>query len=185
MSVNESYTGLQAGDLIVPPMDKQENEESKYELSDQKEEAKFNTVAKTMRELHPDTEIHCIAFHDDLSIIGEPEVIADAFRAFKANVAKIGLKVQPSKSLFVDFHLKNREKARRQYIRGNVGRCKLRLVDNLLIVLSCPAGTNDEVEREFLMQKLKELVAVLGMLLHQLHGRGSKDRESHQRVHWL
>jgi len=125
MGVNESYTGLQTGDLIVPQTDEEENEESKYDLSDQKEEASVNTAARTMRELHPDMEIHCIAFHDGLSIIGKPEVIADAFGAFTANVAKIGLKVQPSKSLFVDFHLKNREKARQQCIRENVGRCEL------------------------------------------------------------
>jgi len=165
MGVNESYTGLQTGDLIVPLMDEEEDEESKYDLSDQKEETSVNTAAMTMRELHPDMEIHCIAFHDDLSIIGEPKVIAEAFRAFRANVAKIGLKVQPLKSLFVDFHLKTREKARRQCIRENVGRCKLRLEENLIIVLGCPVGANNEVEREFMMQKLKELLAVVGMLL--------------------
>jgi len=101
-----------------------------------------------------------VAYHDDTIIVGTPEDLLGLLDLINQVLAELNLKLQPTKSSFVDFNLE----ARSQQVKDAYESSGIDVETKCAIILGCPVGATPEHERAFMESKLQDQLKVLTVL---------------------
>src|SRR5580658_115355 len=111
---------------------------------------------------HP--SVQATAIHDDVTLVGPPDDLVQAYRTVVEQAKTINLHVQPHKCQLVYFH--NETEPLSSLVTNFIRNHRISYQDEAAVILGAPIGTNHESVERLATTMLKDQLAILDYLLH-------------------